>query len=99
VFTVVDGREDQVLCNAGAANQFHHDIDIWPLYQRECIVGCFGSIANELARPDDVRVGDRLDQDSTASPPADLLLITAQDCKSAPAHGADTQQADLHGLH
>ena len=99
MLAVLDCRQDQILRNPGAADQFHYDIDIGPPHQRKCVIGNFGAISNQFACPDEILVGNRLDQDAAARSSADLLLIAAQNRKSAAAHGTDAQEAHMNGFH
>ncbi len=77
VLAVADGRQNQVLRDFGAPDQFDHDVDIWVAYHLECVIGNLGGIANQLARPAQVLVGDHLDDDSATGPPGNLFLVAA----------------------
>ena len=99
MLAVFDGGEDQVFRHLGTADQLHDDIDIGPADQGERVIGYFDIPAHQLARPFDVFVGNRLDQDAPAGPAADFLLVAAQDRERAAPDCPDTQQADMNGFH
>ena len=99
VLAVFDSGQDQIFRNPGAADQFHNDIDIGSAHQCEGVVGRLGAVANQFSRPFEILVGNGLDQDAAACTTANLLLIASQDRKSAAAHGANAEQADVNGFH
>ncbi len=99
MLAVFDRLQNKVLCGFGAADQLDHDVDCGIAHHRVCVIGNLGGVANQLARPPQVLVGDNLDHDAAAGTPDDLFLVAAEHDERAAAHGADTEKAHVYRFH
>jgi hypothetical protein len=99
MLAVVDRRQNQVLRDLGAADQFDHDVDIGVAYYLVGVISNFGGIADQLARPANVLVRDHPDDDVPAGTPGDLFLVAAEHGERSATHGADAEQAYVHRFH
>ena len=94
-----DGFQHQFLGDAGAADQFDHDVDVRIVDHVECIVGDFNALACHFARTLGVQVGDHFQLDRATGAAADFFCITFEDGGSTAAYRADAQQAYIDRFH
>src|SRR6185295_2353097 len=99
MLAIFNGCEDQIFCKFGTADQFNDDIDVGSTHQGKRIVDDFSAAVDYLACFRNILVGHSLDYDGAAGATTDLLAVTAQDRERSAAHGADTQQANIHRFH
>jgi len=99
MLAVVDRRQNQVLRDFSASDQFDHDIDVGMAHHFGRVIGDLGGVTDQFACPAEVLVGDHFDDDSAASPPGDFFLVAAKHGERPASDGADAEQAHVYRFH
>ena len=99
VLAVVDGREYQLLGDAGAADQFHDDVDVGVGGNQPGVADHFHVVTDEFACLGHVQVGGHFECDRAAGAAADFFCVAFQHGGGTAADRTDAHDAHMNRLH
>jgi hypothetical protein len=99
MLAVRDRSQDQLLGDAGAADQLDDDVDVGMVDHLAAASRHDGPLTDDTPCLFHVLVGNHLHGDRAAGAPADLLLVAREHGKGTAADGPDPQQPHIYGFH